>query len=62
VKPNTRVKAWRETEETATIISVDTVLSDGKFAFWIRFDGDAEDDHYLYSEDGLEKTVSAAAD
>ena len=60
MKPGDRVKAWRETEESATIMGVDTVLPDGKFAFWIRFDGDAEDDHYLYGEDGLEPETRRA--
>lgn len=54
MKIGDRILAWRETKEVATIISVDTVLPDGKFAFWVHFDGDAEDELYLYGEDGLE--------
>jgi len=49
-----KVRAWRQTEETATIMAVETVLADGLFAFWIQFDADEEGTHYLYCEDGLE--------
>ena len=36
-------------------------MPDGKFAFWIHFDGDAEADHYLYGEDGLEPVAAPQA-
>lgn len=49
-----RIKAWRETEEWAEIVSLESVCGDGTFMFWIRFDGDAEDDLFLYALDPSE--------
>ncbi len=54
MKIGTRVLAWRETEEPATIVGVHTVLPSGEFAVEIHFDADPEDEIFVYAADGLE--------
>ena len=55
MKAGTRVYAWRETKEKATIRGVHTALPDGSLAVELQFDGDPDDDLYVYALDGLEE-------